>query len=355
MAGYGCSGDDETRVLPRSTDAGTDSSGGGRDASKESGAEDARDSSNATDVTDTSMSFDASDAATDNDVGDASAGDAASDGAQSDAPDGSMANEAGEGGDADAADAGSLDASDAPADADDADAPGRVDGAVDAGAACIGNVVIDFASLSPYFVNGSTTCGSASVAGNALVLQHNGTCSQTLGGVVRLDSSRYQICGDFDIRVDFDLKVFSIPTSISRFAVVHAFAPNPTNGIALERYNIAATYSCVSARETYKAWTSNSTDCSSTFRPSSDRTGTFRFTRVGTTVTAYYFASADAGVADAGEDAGGGALWVPIRSATTVSTPWGLEFYTGYSANGGDPAPQTVHFSNLRIISSSSP
>jgi hypothetical protein len=259
-----------------------------------------------------------------------------------------------------------VDASDATTDAtidatidvasDVADAPTEAEGAVDAGAACIGNVTIDFASLSPYFANVSSTCGAASVSGNALVLQQNGTCNQGVGGWVRLDPSRFRICGDFDIRADFDLTTFTIPTNGSRYAVMKAVTSDGSNSMTLERYDISATNSCVPAKENYKAWTTSSLDCGqATFKPAASVVkGAFRITRVGTTVTGYYLSSGDAGASDAAlEDAG--TFWTPIRTVTTVTTPWGFELYTGYTQNGGDPAHQTIRFSNLRILSGATP
>jgi hypothetical protein len=174
---------------------------------------------------------------------------------------------------------------------------------------------------------------------------NNSPCNQTWGGAISLDPARFRLCGDFDIRIDFELTTFPIPTSGSRYLVVRALQPGASNSISLERYDIAATNSCVSAREQYKGWTTTSNDCTASWLPSADATGTFRLTRVGTTVTAYHAA---ASTPDAGD------AWVPVVSATSTAVPWGMEFYTGFAA-GNDPADQTVRLSNLRITSGSTP
>ena len=73
-----------------------------------------------------------------------------------------------------------------------------------------------------------------------------------------------------------------------------------------------------------------------------DTTGKFRLTRVGSTVTSYY------------SSAGNGS-WVAVHTATGITTtPWGLVFYTGY-ALGTDRTDMNVTFSSLTITSGSAP
>jgi len=74
-----------------------------------------------------------------------------------------------------------------------------------------------------------------------------------------------------------------------------------------------------------------------------DTTGKFRLTRVGSTVTSYYYSSAGSG------------SWVPVHTGTGITTtPWSLVFYTGY-ALGGDMTDMSVTYSSLTITSSSAP
>jgi hypothetical protein len=187
------------------------------------------------------------------------------------------------------------------------------------------------------------------------VLTQTGACSQTQGGTVSLDPSRFRVCGDFDIQADFELTTFPVPASGSRYLAMRTLQPASSNGVTLERYDISATNGCVPAREDYKAWTTTSSDCSAHFVAGSDISGSFRLTRVGTTVTAYRLASADAGGSDAApQDAGGGPGWVQVFTGTSTTVPFTLLLYTGYTG-GSDPAHQSVRVSNLRITSASAP
>jgi hypothetical protein len=256
---------------------------------------------------------------------------------------------------ADAGDA-AADASDATAEAGDAaedtglDAGGdAADGspAADAGAACLGNTTIDLTALAPYWLNASTACGTATVSGEGLTLTRTSGCSaDQQGGWVKLDGSKWRLCGDFDVRVDFNLTTFPVPPGGSRWAALRAFDPASSSGISLERYNDNLG-GCYPASNNYKSWTTSSTDCaSSIFRATTDASGTFRVTRSGSTVTSYTWAGVDAGADGSG--------WSAFDMGTGMTTvPWSIEFYTG--VYNGDTTTQKVTFSNLVITSASTP
>jgi hypothetical protein len=215
------------------------------------------------------------------------------------------------------------------------------------GAACLGNVSIDFAALAPYWIDSSAACGSASVSAKALQLTRTGTCTAAReGGFVTLDPSRWKLCGDFDVQVDFNLVAFTVPTggTQTRYAVVRAGDPSSTSGIALERYNAPTANTCPPSTQNYKGWSTTSVDCGgATMVATTDTTGKFRLTRVGSTVTSYYDSSA------------GNGSWVAVHTATGITTtPWGLVFYTGY-ALGTDRTDMNVTFSSLTITSGSAP
>ena len=208
------------------------------------------------------------------------------------------------------------------------------------GRACIGDVSIDFASIGDYFVDMSASCVATSVGDGALQLTGNASCRSD-AGFVQLDTNRFQICGDFDVRVDFALTTFPIPSTGGRWAGVRAFQSGTSNGVTIERYDLFMTNTCVLALENYKGWTTNSNDCSSQIMSGGDATGTFRLTREGSMVTAYFLAS------------GSSDDWVQIATGTSTTVPWILKLYTSY--DGSDAGSETVRFSNMRITSATAP
>jgi hypothetical protein len=219
---------------------------------------------------------------------------------------------------------------------------------------CLGNRTIDLTMGAPYWKDVSTACGTATFAGNGLTLTRDGTCTADFqGGFVQLDPTRWQLCGDFDMTVDFDLTMFDVPDGASaRWMAWRAYDPAASaNGIALERYNTSLA-GCRPSTMTYYSWTSSSTyDCSA-LRSTTDVTGTMRITRVGSTVTSYTKINGDAGAGDAGAD--GWSTFVTGGGVTT--TPWTIVFYTGLYASDQRPEnAASVALSNLVIKSASTP
>jgi hypothetical protein len=225
------------------------------------------------------------------------------------------------------------------------------------GPACLGDLTLDLISRSdlssgvPYWVDASTACGAATFEDDGLRLSRDGTCTaDQQGGFIQLDPTQWQLCGDFDMTVDFDLAPFSVPASGSRWLAWHTYDPAASsNGIALERYNVGFG-GCYPSTMTYKSWTASSTDCSGgVFRSTTAVTGTLRVTRVGSTVSSYTQVNGDAGVGDAA--AGGWSSFVTASGMTT--TPWTIAFYTG--VYNGDGTAATARLSNLVIKSASTP
>lgn len=225
------------------------------------------------------------------------------------------------------------------------------------GPACLGNLTIDLISRTdlssgvPYWVDASTACGTATFEDDGVRLSRDGTCTaDQQGGFLQLDPTQWQLCGDFDMTVDFDLAPFSVPANGSRWLAWHTYDPAASsNGIALERYNVGFG-GCYPSTMTYKSWTASSSDCSGAiFRSTTAVTGTLRVTRVGSTVTSYTQVNGDAGVGDAA--AGGWSSFVTATGMTT--TPWTIAFYTG--VYNGDGTAATARLSNLVIKSASTP
>ncbi len=233
-------------------------------------------------------------------------------------------------------------------DASNASADGGPSSA-DAGPSCLGNVDIDFSSLSPYWVDVSTSCGTATFAANAVEVSRSAaaTCGVQFGGWVQLDDKQWQVCGDFDIRVDYSWSAFSTASGTEYFAGVEAFDPSSNNdGIAIERLN-GKVSQCVPSDQSYKSWIPPYYyDCQGpAFVPTSDRSGRMRLTRVGASVTSYLWTSDD----------GGDGTWLQVFSAQNMTTlPWSLQIYMNASGNS-DTSNQAVSFSNLVIQSATSP
>jgi hypothetical protein len=226
---------------------------------------------------------------------------------------------------------------DGPAPRVDGGAGSAVDGSTcpATGPVCIGNSTDDFSSgtLAPYWAPWDT-CGTTSVSAGALVLDRPAACTGSLGAV--LDTCNFEVCGDFDTQVDFALKNFTIPATASRYAGmnVHSLAgATPAWNVTVERLDSSYINFNVPQQQNYKGYTTSSEDASSTFVATADTSGRFRITRVGTTLTAYYWHTS---------------AWVPI---TATSAPADPMLVIGVYAGGTDPTALTVTFDNFSIAS----
>ena len=233
-------------------------------------------------------------------------------------------------------------------DAADGATPGVDGGAGDAvdgstcpgtGPVCIGNATDDFSSgtLAPHW-SPWDNCGTTAVSAGALVLDRPAACPGTLGGSLGavLDTCNFEVCGDFDAQIDFALTNFAIPATASRYAGMSVHSPaaaTPAWNLSVERLDSSYVNANVPQQQNYKAYTTSSVDADSTFVATADTSGRFRITRVGTTLTAYYWNTS---------------AWVSI---TATSAPADPMLVLGVYAGSDDPTAFTVAFDNFSIVS----
>jgi dipeptidyl aminopeptidase/acylaminoacyl peptidase len=204
---------------------------------------------------------------------------------------------------------------------------------------CIGNATDDFSSgtLAPHW-SPWDNCGTTAVSAGALVLDRPAACPGTLGGSLGavLDTCNFEVCGDFDAQIDFALTNFAIPATASRYAGMSVHSPaaaTPAWNLSVERLDSSYVNANVPQQQNYKAYTTSSVDADSTFVATADTSGRFRITRVGTTLTAYYWNTS---------------AWVSI---TATSAPADPMLVLGVYAGSDDPTAFTVAFDNFSIVS----
>ena len=202
-------------------------------------------------------------------------------------------------------------------------------------ACCFGNITDDFndGSLGPIWVDLST-CGTAKEQSGQLVLDKQAGCAGTSFVQVYSDPSRYQLCGDFDVQIDFALIDWPAPV-IARFVTFSARSIADGYGMSIERFQNAFTEPCTPYLEQYKAWDVNSSNCASTMIPTSDMSGKFRIQRVGSTISSFFW---------------NGSGWTFARSAPVETGPMYLTMYSG----SNDAGSHQVRMDNL-VIQSAAP
>jgi hypothetical protein len=212
--------------------------------------------------------------------------------------------------------------------------------------ACIGNLTGALSGVTPYWIDKSTTCGSWSVSNGTLELVRQGGCasppaSNQIDALMTLDSSRWSVCGDFDVSVDFSLLAFPVPSNQWHAASLRIADPN---GSPVDIFNSSKTpgmtvevFSSVSTPQVrYNSFTTDAAG-NTVYTETSDTQGKFRITRIGAFVSAYYWSSG---------------AWKLLNTATLNRVPWTIELYiSGDSATTND----VVDFSGLTIVSSSAP
>ena len=172
------------------------------------------------------------------------------------------------------------------------------------------------------------TCATVTDA-DAAVEQVADGCADTAG--LALDTSRAQICGDFDFQVDYTLTSFPVSASQGRWTGVRiqtlgsGGSSGSTPGMTIERYS--ANY--LSPTEYYKSYTSDSSDTASTLGSTSDTGGKLRITRTGAMMTSYYWQAATA-------------TWSMLRTESITTAPMLVVLYTATS----EPTGETVSFDN---------
>ncbi|MFC1888895.1 FG-GAP-like repeat-containing protein, partial [Thermodesulfobacteriota bacterium] len=163
---------------------------------------------------------------------------------------------------------------------------------------CIGNFEDDFSDgeLEPLWdVSIEDPCATVTEEGGELHLTSLLHCDS--GAAADMDTSYRVVCGDFDIRVDFDLAVFQYDSSDTYSNIVapiylRRLPPNDNEIVAcIERYDRSSLTGYIPSRHNYKAWTTTSSDFSPEvgWQPTTDMFGRFRIVRVSTTVWIYYW------------------------------------------------------------------
>ncbi len=203
-----------------------------------------------------------------------------------------------------------------------------------AGPTCIGNLTDDFSSgmLGPPWL-ATPGCATTVVSEGAVVLARPASCSDQASAVLK--NCNYRICGDFDAQVDFSLTDFTVPPTRRLYAgmAVQSLAGPSIWNMTIERFNAPYPSPFFSQPENYKAYVTDPDDSLASFVASADATGRLRITRVGTTVTAYYWKN----------DA-----WAMIVTGIAPSDEMLLlALYSG----GDDPTGFTVVYDNFSLVS----
>jgi hypothetical protein len=204
---------------------------------------------------------------------------------------------------------------------------------------CIGSYQDDFSDgvIGPlYHPIGS--CGSTSETGGALALSKSGGCVGVTG--LTTDNGVGQVCGDFDIRVDFDLGSFPAASSSGgRFHSLLVFSA-VTSGLigGIEHYREQAN-ACIPYTDSRKAYTSvPGCPPDGVYVPASGTQGSLRLRRQGTTLEAYH------------KDGG---PWQLIMSRSVPADPVRVQLNSG--TNGSLQTGHVAYFDNLSIQSSAPP
>jgi hypothetical protein len=200
-----------------------------------------------------------------------------------------------------------------------------------ASATCIGALSDNFedGALGPRWVVTSLPCGSVTETGGRLVLQR-GACTGTVA--VEMIGLNEEICGDFDIWVDYTLAGFGIPSNGSMWASMLLYESAGPGYVALERYNRFAAGDCAPNAQDYKMFVNTTANCSSYLEATTDQTGALRIRRTGSTVEFYRWAGA----------------WVLMTTRVFNANAVRLRFYTGSDVN---TASWTFSLDNLSILS----
>jgi hypothetical protein len=203
---------------------------------------------------------------------------------------------------------------------------------------CSSNLADDFGDgrLSPLWENFGP-CGPALEAGGELVLHRQSGCTTAVGA--RLDSGRYEICGDFDIMVDYRLANWPSPTgSSSQFTgllISRASAPDLGSGLlaGIERFSAPSTDGCTPYRESYKFYGGNSSNCLASWVPTTDVSGRFRIARQGGMMGEFYW---------------DGAHWIQGRTGLVSTDPVIVNLYAGTNPPDGQ-ADYEAHMDNFLL------
>jgi len=210
-------------------------------------------------------------------------------------------------------------------------------GSSPARAACVANLSDNFGDglLTPHWVDNSGAVGSVSESGGRLVLTRN---NGIVGAALASQAPGEQICGDFDITVDYDLGTFLPAASGSGRYHTMILRDRATSTLVcgVERYREQAN-ACIPFTDSYKFYT-NDPGCTpnALYVATSDTQGKFRLARTNATIHGYYW---------------NGTAWVESMTRSITTAPLSLDFDSG--TNGSLTTGHTAYFDNLQITSAS--
>ena len=122
-----------------------------------------------------------------------------------------------------------------------------------------------------------------SESGGELVIQ------RTMGyQYLQTDETQLLLCGDVDASVDFRLVSWPAPQNCIFMGLQILTIAGDVHVAGIERFGEANNPGCHSAGSYYKAWTTDSMSCGSTWLSTGDTQGRFRVTRIGDVVSMYY-------------------------------------------------------------------
>ncbi len=179
----------------------------------------------------------------------------------------------------------------------------------------------------------SPNCGSVTETNGRIEMLIPAACQ--LGAEYGFDPNQIVLCGDFDVRVDFELLDYAGADGGARWTSLVLRDDVGTLVSVLERSSRSITGGCVPYADSYHAITGPWDDCSATgtWLPTSDMSGRFRIRRVGTVQTMFLW----------NDEVG----WQVVRTDTVPTTD--MRVYLSSGKNGGAPTQQLVAFDNLSI------
>lgn len=181
---------------------------------------------------------------------------------------------------------------------------------------CLGNVTDDFSdgNLAPFWVDGSG-CGSVYESGGQLVMDYPSSCAFYPSDNYFYLNTAYQLCGDFDIQLDFNLVSWPVPSGWE-FCTFFVSNVDFSDWFAIERLQVNSAGGCVPYIDSYKSWRTTPDNCVSTFVSTSVTQGKFRIARTGSSLSAYCW---------------DGSNWILVRTETyhTGSMTMGMTNGTG--------------------------
>lgn len=203
---------------------------------------------------------------------------------------------------------------------------------------CVGTFIDDFSAgtLAPRWSDLSGSNGSVAETGGKLVLTKN---AGIVGAPIARMVAPQQLCGDFNVTVDYDLGTF--PAAAAGGGRYHTLIlrDRATDAIVagIERYREPANV-CIPFTDSYKLYTDNP-GCTpnAIYVSTSDTQGRFRLQRTGSTMHGYWW---------------NGSAWVESMTRTVPTVPVYIDFDSG--TNGSLATGHTASFDNLVVQSASS-